>query len=124
MKCRIRPQKNEHKKKENKKDELKILRQKCHKAAMEALDRYLFDIDSIIAWELRKKGWGKKKITDFFCDMLVEREEMRAYYDANNTDDKIAEFAMRYKLKEDGIDMEEIYNKMYEVKAQLEERLK
>lgn len=89
--------------------EQKALENEIKKQCVETTEKYELDIDTVTIWVLHTKfGFGIKRITEFYHEMFSERKKAQEFYKSENDED-IAEFAMRYKLKQDGIDVEKLH---------------
>jgi len=76
-----------------------------HEIDQQILERdaaYSLDMDAMVLWALRRKaGWGKKRLEDFYRDMIREHIRMREFYEMDDT------YPERLKLKEEcGVDVE------------------
>lgn len=57
-------------------------------------------------------GFGAKRIEEYHRHLIQERNELKEFYEADDKDPYIHFYAMREKLKADGIDVEAIRNKL------------
>ena len=87
----------------------KAMEEEIKKQCVDVTQNYELDIDTVWIYVIRKKlGHGSKKMQEIYSDMFALRKEMQAFYKGER-DDNIAEFAMRYDLKNDGIDVEKMF---------------
>lgn len=62
---------------------------------------YSIEMDTMVLWTLAKNyGWGKKRLLEFYRNMVQEHVRMRKYYQMDDT------YPERVKLKEMGVDIE------------------
>lgn len=57
-------------------------------------------------------GFGAKRIEEYHRHLIRERNELKAFYEADDKDPDIHFYAMRQKLKADGIDVEALSEKL------------
>lgn len=76
--------------------------------------QYERDYETVIIWTLYNiLELEKDEILEFYKAMVSERQRMKEWYKSDiNPDDGIDLFAMRFKLKENGIDVDEIINEI------------
>ena len=87
----------------------KEIRSQC----IEQTKQYEMDLDTIPIYILHTRyGFTIEQIEEFYSLLFTEREEMKKYFEPTigEADSDIDVFAMRYLLKEDGIDVEKMYN--------------
>ena len=76
---------------------------------LEADKRFALDVDSMVLSTLHHEyGWGPKRCKDFYLRMFKHHLEMRKHYEMDEL------YPERYKLKEDGIDVEAWYNALFD----------
>lgn len=93
------------------KEERKAMDSEIRRRCVEICNQYEIDYDTIMIYVQHfYKGWGDKRIRDFHRVLIKEREELKKFYEADDEDPYIHFFAMREKLKADGIDVEAIRN--------------
>lgn len=96
-----------------------------HKAMMEEIKRqciemnkdYEFELDSLVLFTLAEKyGFRKKRLDDFYKELLKQRRELHKYYaysEAKDNDAGIEYIAAKHKLNNSyGYDVEENYNRI------------
>jgi len=90
---------------------LRDLKIEARKQCIEQLRQYEMELDSVALYVLHTKfGFGKKRLERFYDMLFEEREAMKAEF--GKTDDAtIGEYAMRWILKEQGIDVEEMFSR-------------
>lgn len=87
----------------------KAIEAEVRRTAVEETRRYEIELDSVTLWVLHRFfGFGQKRLQRFYDLMFSERKEMQDFFETK--DDCIAECAMRSFLKNDGIDVEKMYN--------------
>lgn len=97
------------------KEEKKARNAAVRNAVLETCNKFEIDYDTVMIYILHYYyGFGDKRIREFHRTLIKEREEMKKFYSAdvgqNETD--IHFFAMREKLKSEGIDVEAIRNEL------------
>ena len=71
--------------------------------------QFCLDLDTMVLWALHtKRGYGKKRLKEFYRDMFAEHMRMRQFYQIGDT------YPERHKLKEKGIDVEAWYNALFD----------
>lgn len=90
-----------------------------HEVNQQLMERdleYSLDIDAMILWTLHAcYGWGKKRLEEFYVNLMNEHTRMREFYEIDDT------YPERAKLKaECGIDVEELNRKFQELNKQEE----
>lgn len=89
--------------------ERKALEEEVKKQCVETTEQYELDIDTAWVYAIRKRlNIGSKRMAEIYGDMFELRAQMQDFYKAERNDN-IAEFAMRYELKNAGIDVEKMY---------------
>lgn len=90
---------------------LKDIKIESRKQCIEQLKQYEMEIDSVTLWVLHNYfQFGKQRLEKFYDLMFQKRQEMQDEF--GETDDStIGEFAMRWQLKQEGIDVEEMFNR-------------
>ena len=77
---------------------------------MELTKQYEINLDSVTLWVLHKEfRFGKKRLQRFYDLMFSMRREMQEFFE-DKEDSGVSELCMRSFLKQDGIDVEEMYN--------------
>ena len=97
------------------KEERKAMDVQVRLACVEACEKYEIDYDTMAIYILHEYyGFGPKRIREYHENLIREREELKRWYGAdygqNETD--IHFFAMREKLKKDGIDVEKLRDEL------------
>lgn len=88
---------------------VKKMRQEIHRQCIAETEKYEIELDTAWIYAIRKvTKYGKKRILNIYKEMFAAREEMKEWYQAE-TDDGIVETAMRFHLRQDGINVEEMY---------------
>ena len=80
---------------------------------IEQTKKYEVDLDTIPIYILHTRyEFTKEQIEEFYSLLFTEREEMKKFFEPTigETESDIDVFAMRYLLKEDGIDVEKMYH--------------
>lgn len=92
------------------------IRRQC----VEITKEYEVDLDTIPIYILHKHfGFGKKRIEQFYKLMHEEKKQMKERFasDQSATDESdIDVVAMRFFLKQDGIDVQEMYDELEDSK--------
>lgn len=71
--------------------------------------KFCLDMDTMVLWTLfSRRGWGYKRLKEFYKDMFTEHLRMRQFYETDDT------YPERHKLKEKGIDVEKWYNALFD----------
>lgn len=94
------------------KETLRDIKINARQQCIEQLRQYEMELDSVVLYLLHTEfdEWGKKKIEKFYHRLFEAREAMKAEF--GETDDSmIGEYAMRWLLKQDGIDVEEMFSR-------------
>ena len=100
------------------KQERKIMEKQIQRGCVEVSNKYELDYDTMqIFVQFFHKAWPLEEIIDYHRVMVKERDELKEFYEADDKDPDIHFFAMRLKLKEKGIDVEDIRNKVMSEKA-------
>lgn len=97
------------------KEERKAMNAEIRRRCVEICERYELDYDTMAIYILHfYYGFGLKRIKEYHRRLIKERNELKAWYSADNTqeDSDIHFFAMRQKLKDKGIDVEAIQNEL------------
>lgn len=80
-----------------------------HQQCLQAEKNLALDLDTCVLWTLHVRyGWGVSKLKKFYQDLFNEHREMREFYEIDEP------FPERLKLKEMGIDIEALYNELFE----------
>lgn len=90
---------------------LKDIKIEARLQCIEQLRQYEMELDSTVLFVLHTEfGFGKGRLERFYDMLFEKREAMKAEF--GETDDAtIGEYAMRYILKEQGIDVEEMFSR-------------
>jgi predicted subunit of tRNA(5-methylaminomethyl-2-thiouridylate) methyltransferase len=90
---------------------LKDIKIHAREQCIEQLRQYEMELDSVTLYVLHTEfGFGKQRLERFYHKMFELREAMQAEF--GETDDStIGEFAMRHLLKNEGIDVEEMFSR-------------
>ena len=83
----------------------------ARKQCVEQLRQYELELDSVVLYVLHTEfGFGKGRLEKFYDMLFQKREAMKAEF--GETDDAtMGEYAMRWVLKEQGIDVEEMFSR-------------
>ena len=93
------------------KDERRAMNSEIRAKCVEICNKYELDYDTMMVYILHfGYGFGAKRLLEFHKTLVKERNELKEWYGADNTqeDADIHFFAMREKLKAKGIDVEKI----------------
>ena len=93
------------------KEERKAMNSEIRRNCVDICNKYELDYDTMMIYILHfGYGCGNKRLLEFHKMLVKERNELKQWYGADNTqeDSDIHFFAMRQKLKEKGIDVEKI----------------
>ena len=90
---------------------MKDIKTEARAQCVEQLRRYEMELDSVVLYVLHTEfGFGKQRLEKFYDMLFEKREAMKAEF--GETDDAtIGEYAMRWVLKEQGIDVEEMFSR-------------
>lgn len=82
----------------------KAMRKEINAQILEAEKRYWLDMDAAVLWALHKEfGYGEKRLKRFFDRFAAVHEELKNYYQLDDTD----AWLYRHLLKTDvGVDVE------------------
>lgn len=73
---------------------------------------FCIDMDTMVLWTLHKKrGWGLKRLKEFYLDMFAEHVRMRKFYEMEEL------YPERHKLKEIGVDVASWYECLFDDKG-------
>ena len=90
------------------------MRQEIHRQCIAETEKYEIECDTSWVYAIRKvskrkkRPIGKKLMLEIYQAMFEAREEMKEWYQAEDGDG-IVETAMRFELRREGIDVEEMY---------------
>lgn len=91
------------------KEERKAMNAEIRRQCVEICNKFELDYDTMIVYVMHYKyGFGKKRIPELLETIAKEREELKERYCIDEYNDDTHFFAMREKLKEDGIDVEKM----------------
>lgn len=92
--------------------EWKALEREIRKQCVEKTTEYEFRLDTVWLYLIHTElGVGKRKISEFYDKVFTERENMKQRFMPDEGDaEDLSEFAMAYKLKQDGIDIAKMFN--------------
>lgn len=94
-------------------EEKRIMNKEIQRQCVKICNQFELDYDTIGAYVLHYFfGYGSKRIEKYFRNMVRERNELKEFYEADDKDPYIHFYAMRQKLKADGIDIEAISEKI------------
>lgn len=90
---------------------LKDIKIEARAQCIEQLRQYEMELDSVVLYVLNTEfGFGKGRLERFYHKMFEQRTAMQNEF--GETDDStIGEYAMRWILKEKGIDVEEMFSR-------------
>jgi hypothetical protein len=100
---------------------VKRMRKEIHRQCIAETEKYEIELDTVWVYAIRKvskrkkRPIGKKLMLEIYQAMFEAREEMKEWYQSED-DDGIVETAMRFELRRDGIDVEEMYRNEQESK--------
>lgn len=90
---------------EEKRIRTKVIQKEC----VNVCNKFEVDYDTVMIWILHHYyGFGLKRIKEFHKTMIQERNELKEFYMADDKDPDVHFYAMRQKLKAEGIDVEAI----------------
>lgn len=93
---------------------VRAMRQEIHRQCIAETEKYEIELDTAWVYAIRKvtkaakMPFGKKRILRIYKAMFEAREELKEWFQAD-ADDGIVETAMRFELRRNGIDVEEMY---------------
>lgn len=91
------------------KEEKRLMDAEIRKQCVEICNKFEVDYDTVMIYILHfYYGFGLKRIKEFHKTLIKERNELKEFYRADEKDCDIHFFAMRQKLKAEGIDVEAI----------------
>ena len=80
---------------------------------LERDEAYSLDVDTMILWTLHAHyGWGKARLEKFYGHLMQEHTRMREFYQIDDL------YPERAKLKDIGVDVEELNRKYLEACAE------
>lgn len=86
-----------------------LVAQEARKQLILQEKQYAMDMDTAVLWVLHVKyGFGEKRLKQFYADLFDEHLRMRNFYDMDDL------YPERYKLKEIGVDIEQMYNEQFD----------
>lgn len=87
----------------------RLVAQEARKQLILQEKQYAMDMDTAVLWVLHVKyGFGEKRLKKFYADLFDEHLRMRNLYDMEDL------YPERYKLKEIGVDIEQLYNEKFD----------
>lgn len=90
-------------------EEKRIRDKEIQKQCVTICNKFEVDYDTVMIYILHYYyGFGLKRIKEFHKTLIKERAELKEFYQADDKDPYIHFYAMRQKLKADGIDVEAI----------------
>lgn len=90
-------------------EEKRIRDKEIKKQCVLICNQFEVDYDTVMIYILHYYyGFGLKRIKEFHKTLIKERAELKEFYQADDKDPDIHFYAMRQKLKADGIDVEAI----------------
>lgn len=93
-------------------------RRRIRGVVKEEMLKYVEHFDLCVLWTLHRRGYGAKRLTDFYRDFVEEVMAMRnRYYDKDDMrvfGERGDTYVMRERLKEIGFDYEELTKQMNE----------
>lgn len=88
---------------------VKEIRREIHRQCIAETEKYEIELDTAWIYAIHVvTGYGYKRIIRIYKEMFKAREEMKEWYQADE-DDGIVETAMRFNLRQKGIDVEKMY---------------
>lgn len=91
--------------------QVKSIEGEIRKQCVQKTAQYEFLLDCVAIYVLHTEfGFGKERLERFYDLLFDLRQEMQERYEGTDADD-IAEYAMFSRLKDDGINMAEMFNK-------------
>lgn len=91
------------------KEEKRLRDAEIRKQCVEICNKFEVDYDTVMIYILHYYyGFGLKRIKEFHKTLIQERNELKEFYRADDKDPDIHFYAMRQKLKSEGIDVEAI----------------
>lgn len=96
--------------------ERKVLNEEIRRQCVEQTEQYEVELDVAVLYALHSAfGFGKIRLERFYKEMFRLRNEMKARY-GTSADDTMGDFAMYIKLKERGVDVQQLYEEQNEQK--------
>lgn len=90
-------------------EEKRIRTKEIQKECVNICNKFKIDYDTVMIYILHYYyGFGLKRIKEFHKTLIKERNELKEFYMADDKDPNIHFYAMRQKLKSEGIDVEAI----------------
>ncbi len=94
-------------------EEKRIRDKEIQKQCVVICNKFELDYDTMAIYILHNfYGFGAKRIEEYHRHLIRERNELKAFYEADDKDPDIHFYAMRQKLKADGIDVEALSKKL------------
>ena len=91
------------------KEEKRLRDAEIRKQCVAICNKFEIDYDTVMIYILHYYyGSGLKRIKEFHKTLIKERNELKEFYMADDKDADIHFYAMRQKLKAEGIDVEAI----------------
>lgn len=86
-----------------------LVKSEVTRILLERDKQYAIDVDAMVMFTLHKElGWGKKRLRKFYLAMFRNHLAMRNHYLIEDT------YPERYKLKEQGVDLDAWYNELFD----------
>lgn len=86
-----------------------LIQSEVTRILLERDKQYAIDVDAMVMFTLHKElGWGKKRLRKFYLSMFRNHLAMRNHYLMQDT------YPERYKLKEQGVDLDAWYNELFD----------
>lgn len=94
-------------------EEKRIRDKEIQKECVRICNQFELDYDTMAIYILHNYyGFGIKRIEEYHKHLIEERNELKEFYEADDKDPYIHFYAMRQKLKADGIDVEALRSKL------------
>lgn len=85
------------------------VRHEINQQILEQDKQFTLDLDTMVLWTLHsRRGWGAKRLREFYLDMFEEHLRMREFYELDDL------YPERHKLKEIGVDIEAWYKELFD----------
>ena len=94
-------------------EEKRIRDKEIQRECIRICNQFELDYDTMAIYILHHfYGFGVKRIEEYHRHLIRERNELKEFYEADDKDPNIHFYAMRQKLKADGIDVAAISEKL------------
>jgi hypothetical protein len=94
-------------------NEKRIRDKEIRRQCVAICNQFELDYDTMAIYILHYfYGFGAKRIEEYHRHLIEERNELKEFYEADDKDPYIHFYAMRQKLKADGIDVEALRDKL------------